>query len=195
MTTLTEEGPVWPTWRKIAFRFAFIYLMLYMTPWTLPASAIPWLNNITQYYDMGWGIVVRFFNAHFFGVADELVPFNGSGDTSFGWAQLWFMLCLCVVATAIWSVIDDKRKNYEVADYWLRICTRYYIAFYCFSYGIIKLYAMQMWFPSLSQLATPLGDYLPMRLSWMFVGYSTPYQVFSGVMETIAGLLLLNRRT
>jgi hypothetical protein len=50
-------------------------------------------------------------------------------------------------------------------------------------------------FPNLSQLATPLGDFLPMRLSWMFIGYSTPYQMFSGVMEVAVGLLLLNRRT
>src|SRR6185503_1038008 len=54
---------------------------------------------------------------------------------------------------------------------------------------------LQMPFPALSQLATPLGDLLPMRLSWLFIGYSTPYQIFSGAMETVAGLLLLNRRT
>ena len=52
-----------------------------------------------------------------------------------------------------------------------------------------------MYFPNLSQLATPLGDFLPMRFSWMFFGYSTPYQMFSGVMETIVGILLLNRKT
>ena len=34
-----------------------------------------------------------------------------------------------------------------------------------------------------------------MRFSWLFIGYSTPYQIFSGAMETVAGLLLLNRRT
>src|SRR5205814_8206926 len=50
-------------------------------------------------------------------------------------------------------------------------------------------------FPALSQLATPLGDLLPMRFSWLFIGYSGPYQFFSGVMETTAGLLLLHRRT
>ena len=50
-------------------------------------------------------------------------------------------------------------------------------------------------FPALSQLATPLGDLLPMRFSWLFIGYSVPYQFFSGAMETIAGLLLLYRRT
>ena len=29
----------------------------------------------------------------------------------------------------------------------------------------------------------------------MFIGYSEPYQIFSGVMEVLAGLLLLNRKT
>lgn len=52
-----------------------------------------------------------------------------------------------------------------------------------------------MVFPSLHQLATPLGDLLPMRLSWLFIGYSSPYQIFSGVMEVFAGSLLLYRRT
>ena len=53
------------------------------------------------------------------------------------------------------------------------------------SYGIIKLFVLQMPFPQLSQLATPLGDLLPMRFSWLFIGYSVPYQFFSGAMETI----------
>ena len=79
--------------------------------------------------------------------------------------------------------------------YWLRLIVRYYIASAALSYGIIKLFLMQMPFPAMSQLATPLGDLLPMRFSWLFIGYSAPYQFFSGAMETTAGLLLLNRRT
>jgi hypothetical protein len=50
-------------------------------------------------------------------------------------------------------------------------------------------------FPQLSLLSTALGDLLPMRFSWVFIGYSVPYEFFSGAMETIAGLLLLYRRT
>src|SRR5262249_42923784 len=73
--------------------------------------------------------------------------------------------------------------------------TRYYVALVALSYGIIKLFALQMPFPNLSQLATPLGDFLPMRLSWMFIGYSQPYQFFSGAMEVLAALLLLYRKT
>jgi hypothetical protein len=46
------------------------------------------------------------------------------------------------------------------------------------SYGIIKLFALQMPFPLVSQLATPLGDLLPMRFSWFFIGYSVPTSSF-----------------
>jgi hypothetical protein len=124
-----------------------------------------------------------------------LVPVSGSGDTSWGWTQLWMIASLALIACFTWSFIDRKRKSYNKLNYWLCLFTRYYIAMIAFLYGIIKLFAMQMTFPNMSQLATPLGDFLPMRLSWMFMGYSTPYQVFSGAMEVMAGLLLLSRRT
>lgn len=197
MTDTLPNGPVWPTWRKIAFRFAFIYLILYIAPWSLVAGIFPflYLDSVTNLYDQGLEWLVRFANAHWFNIAEELVPMNGSGDTSMAWAQLWLTLIIAIVGAAIWSVLDDKRKNYEVVDYWLRITVRYYLAYFCFVYGIIKIFVLQMIFPNFSQLATPLGDFLPMRFSWLFIGYSTPYQVFSGIMETIAGLLLLNRKT
>jgi hypothetical protein len=47
----------------------------------------------------------------------------------------------------------------------------------------------------LHMLATPLGDLLPMRFSWLFIGFSKPYEIFSGLMEIFAGSLLLFRRT
>jgi hypothetical protein len=50
-------------------------------------------------------------------------------------------------------------------------------------------------FPNNSLLATSLGDLLPMRLSWVFMGASPAYEFFSGLMEVIAGILLLFRRT
>jgi hypothetical protein len=92
-------------------------------------------------------------------------------------------------------MLDRKRTDYDRLAFWLRTIVRYYIATAALSYGIIKLFLLQMPFPALSQLATPLGDLLPMRFSWLFIGYSAPYQFFSGAMETTAGLLLLYRRT
>lgn len=184
----------WPLWRKFIFRFFFILLALMMAPWTW-LDSIPGVGYLTQFYGKLMDWLVNTSNRLFFHVRKELVPLNGSGDTSYGWAQVWLFLSLALTGAVVWSVLDRKRPGYAHLNYWLCLFARYFVGMTALSYGILKIFAMQMYFPSLHQLATPLGDYLPMRFSWLFIGYSTPYQVFSGVMETFAGLLLLYRRT
>ncbi|MDX1940877.1 MAG: hypothetical protein SFU99_10025 [Saprospiraceae bacterium] len=185
----------WPAWRKITFRFFFIYFLLFTQPWTW-LDSIPGVSYITQYGSTLETWVVQFFNRYLLHVKDEVAPvFNGSGDTSYSWATLYTHLLLAFIGCMIWSIIDRKNINYIKIDFWLRNIVRYYVSLVAFIYGTIKLFALQMPFPNLSQLATPLGDYLPMRFSWMFIGYSFSYQFFSGLMETIVGILLLNRKT
>ncbi len=184
----------WGLWRKIIFRFFFIFFALLITPWTW-LDSIPGVEYVTKYYYQLINWAVEKANSVLFHVREVLVPLNGSGDTSYGWAQLWLFLVTAAVGSVIWSLLDRKRPDYVHLNYWLCLFVRYYIALIAFTYGIIKIFCLQMAFPSLSQLATPLGDLLPMRLSWMFIGYSSPYQVFSGIMEVLAGLLLLYRRT
>ncbi len=192
--TTTEPNNLWPLWRRVAFRFVFIYLVLQIAPlaWL---GQIPGVGSLMGFYYSFVDWVVTKSNTLFFHVSTVLVQPNGSGDTSWAWAQLEGMLCISVIGCLLWSVLDRKRSNYTHLNYWLCLASRYYLAFFALSYGILKIYALQMPFPNLHQLATPLGDLLPMRLSWMFIGYSKTYQVFSGVMETMVGLLLLNRRT
>ncbi len=184
----------WPLWKRISFRFFFVFMSLYMAPWTW-LDTIPFVGRLTAWYSSLEDRAVRFANATVFHIKETLVPISGSGDTSWGWAQLCLFLLLALAATLIWSVIDYKRKQYNRLDYWLCLFTRYYLALFAFLYGIIKLFMLQMPFPNLSMQATNLGDLLPMRLSWMFMGYSGSYQFFSGAMEFLTGALLLFRST
>lgn len=188
------KNPRWPIWKNIIFRFFFIYLILQIAPITW-LDAIPGVSLVTQYYGKLMDWIVTEANSLFFHVRPVLVPENGSGDTSMGWARLWTYLCLAAVTALIWSVLDWKRPNYTYLNYWLCLFVRYYIILVALSYGIIKLFGFQMVFPDLHELATPLGDLIPMRLSWFFIGYSRTYEFFSGGMEVVAALLLLNRRT
>jgi hypothetical protein len=105
------------------------------------------------------------------------------------------MLAVAGIGAVIWSLIDRKRKSYRQLNYLLCLFIRYSLALIAFGYGINKIFALQMPFPMLSQLATPLGDLLPMRFSWLFIGYSAPYEIFTGAMEVLAAVLLLYRRT
>jgi hypothetical protein len=196
MEQITPEAPVkWSMGQKTAFRFFCIYFLLNIEPWTWLGYKIPGLSNLTEFYSgmMEW-IRLRFNNVFLHFPVTKVVN-NGSGDTSVSWEYLFLYLTLSVVGTMIWSLLDRKRPNYQKANYWLRTIIRYQLIITCFIYGWIKIFALQMIFPGVSQLATPLGDLLPMRFSWLFIGYSTPYQVFSGSMELLAGLLLLNRKT
>lgn len=183
----------WSWWRKVLFRFACIYLVLYMSPWSWLGD-LPVLSTVAELFAQAEDWLVNLGNTYLFHVKDVLVPLNGSGDTSYGYAQLCLFTLLAVVGTVLWTVLD-KRKNYTMGYYWLLVGVRYYVAMVALRYGIIKLFGQQMIFPTLSALATPLGDFLPMRFSWFFIGYSTPYQFFSGAVEVVAGVLLLFRRT
>ena len=195
MNTASWPGkPVWPLWQKILFRFFFIYFIIYIAPWTW-LEYIPGADYVLKYYYQFMDWCVNTANDKFFHIYKELVPLNGSGDTSYGWTMLWLLLSVAIIGSILWSLLDFKRNNYNRLGYWFRIVVRYFVIMNCFGYGIIKLFGLQMTFPTLSQLATPLGDLLPMRFSWMFMGYSFSYQAFSGALEVLAGLLLLFRRT
>ncbi len=184
----------WPQWQKILFRFFFIYFILNTEPFSW-LNAFPGYNYVMKYYYAIIDWMVHNFNKYVFHLRDTLVLPNGSGDTSYNWVQLVMNLSLGILGAIVWTLVDFKKWNYEKMYYYLRTVLRYYLAMIAFQYGIIKLFALQMTFPGLNELATPLGDFLPMRLSWMFVGYSEPYQIFSGIMEILVGILLLNRKT
>lgn len=194
MTSNQPTNQPWPLWHKILFRFFFLYFIFNAEPLTW-LNGIPGFNYVLEYYYVASDWMVHGFNTYFFHLRDTLVSPNGSGDTSYSWVQLVMNLSLAVLGTIIWTLIDFKKSNYEKTYYYLRTVLRYFVAMIAFIYGIIKLFALQMTFPGLYDLATPLGDFLPMRLSWMFIGYSEPYQIFSGIMEILVGLLLLNRKT
>ncbi|MDQ2771368.1 MAG: hypothetical protein M3Y54_12825 [Bacteroidota bacterium] len=191
---ISAAAAPWPRWRKALFRFTCLYLLLLLAPWTWPGS-VPGVSLITTYYSGAEHWLVELGNRHLLHVKDALVDPNGSGDTSYVYAQLGVLALLALAGTLLWGLLDRRRRSYNLASYWLLVLVRYFVALAAFSYGLLKVFALQMMFPDQSALATPLGDLLPMRLAWYFIGYSHSYQVFSGLMELLAGLLLLWRRT
>jgi hypothetical protein len=182
--------------KNTAFRFFFILLLFFIAPWDY-LGYIPVLSYLLDGYAIAEEWIVALCNRHLWHVAEVLnMDGGGSGDTSYAWAQFYTVLLLSVAGALLWSLIDKKRqKPYKTLSFGLNVVVRYHVAMVALLYGIHKLFALQMPFPNLSLLSTALGDLLPMRLSWMFMGYSAPYQIFSGVMETLVGLLLLSRKT
>lgn len=184
----------WPTYQLVLFRFFVIYFILSTAIWSWLGS-IQWFDFLSSFgNDLTVGYT-KFFNNYIFEIKKELVPPLGSGDTSMGWATLSAQLFIAFIGAAIWSVADGKRKHYRIGSLVVRNIVRYYIILVAFTYGIIKIFGLQMPSPSNSYYATDLGHFSAMRFSWNFIGYSTGYEFFSGLMEVLVGVFLLYRRT
>ena len=72
---------------------------------------------------------------------------------------------------------------------------RYYLAIMLIGYGFAKVFRTQFPFLSEYRLLQSYGDSSPMGLLWTFMGYSTAYNVFTGLCEVLGGVLVLFRRT
>jgi hypothetical protein len=63
------------------------------------------------------------------------------------------------------------------------------------SYGLVKVIQLQFPAPGLYRLLQPYGNSSPMGLAWTFLGFSRGYNIFMGIAELAAGLLLFRRTT
>lgn len=194
MNELRQNTSAWPIYQLAAFRFFVIYFLLSTAIWSWLGSFgwFSFLNAFSTWFTEGY---TNLFNDYIYEVKDELVPTRGSGDTSMGWATLYAQLFIALVGSIIWSILDRKRKAYELESLAIRNVVRYYVILFAFIYGVIKIFGLQMPSPSNSYYATELGHFSGMRFSWNFVGYSKAYEFFSGLAEVLVGVLLLYRRT
>lgn len=171
----------WSTASKLFFRFAFCYLSLYLfLTFTSALFATPfkWLGETLLNIDYEYSANGR-----------------GSGDNTYAYVTLFANVLLAVLAWLVWSVLDRKRQSYNKMLYWFLVVLRIYIVFFMIVYGFAKVFQTQFPQPSLVRLLQPLKDFSPMGLAWTYMGYSRGFNLFTGLLEVIAGLLLIPRRT
>ncbi len=188
----------WSLAHRVGFRFTCSYLLLYLLP--TPLNLLPGLEALDAAYGRAWEWVVQAVGAHLLGLAGP-IPNNptGSGDRLFDFVWNLSVLGLALLVTLGWSLVDERRaarpRAYPRAAALLRVYLRYALASILLSYGLVKVFALQMPAPDVTRLFSTYGESSPMGLLWTFMGASTGYQVFCGAAETLAGLLLLLRRT
>lgn len=198
LQTPPEPVATWSFGLRLAFRFCFVYFTLYSLSNQIIAELIP-LPNVNF---EGLGVLpplrqITFWIAnHVFHVGHPLVyTGSGSGDKMFDWIQNLFILCFSILALAVWSALDRRRKNYVALYKWFLLFIRFALAAEMFVYGFSKLIPLQMPFPFLTRLLEPYGNFSPMAVLWSSVGASHSYEIFTGCAETLGGLLLIFPRT
>ncbi len=192
-STLTYQ-PNWSTPTLVAFRFIFVYFVIYLVPF--PFYWVPYSGIIIEpLHTMSFAITEHFGRFILDSAYMNPPTTTGSGDTMFHYIQLLLVTLLAGVITLIWSIVDRKCSNYEKLVYWFVILLRYYLALTMLTYGFAKVFRTQFPPLTLGDLSKTYGDSSPMKLLWTFMGYSGPYTIFAGLGEVVGGSLLLFKRT
>jgi hypothetical protein len=177
----TSNAPEWGNIEKYAFRFAFIFLILQIVPIDI--------DYYKQLLTLDWS------SPH----VSQLFYLARYAPTIFAETPVfldWLVLLGVAAAGAfIWGIIDDGRREYNALYYLLRVVVRYRLAAALLAYGFIKLFPLQMPFPSISNLNTNYGDFEAWKIFSMSTGIVPGYQSFLGGIEIVTALLLLNRKT
>jgi hypothetical protein len=182
----------WSPLKKTAFRFSFIYIILYV--FFNNNGAFFFIGPIVHYPSKLIRMFVPWFAEHIIHYKYDYTIFsNGSGDTSYDYVLILCMILAALTGCIIWSVLDRKRTNYDVLYYWLLVTVRFYLGFTLMLYGSVKLIKLQFPDPSLYRLLQPYGNSSPMGLAWTFLGFSTGYNIFMGLVEFAAALLLFRK--
>jgi hypothetical protein len=192
--TLINEHPHerWHPFTRMAFRFAFVYLLLYNLPF--PLTALPYVDKAAELYNSFWTwLVPRIARA----ALNRDVPsvFNGSGDRTFDYLLVACLLLIALVITIIWTLFDRKRPSYPTLYRWLNLYVRFSLGTAMIGYGAFKVISSQFPAPTLDRLMQSYGESSPMGLLWTFMGASEAYTMFVGFAEMISGILLFPRKT
>lgn len=195
LVAVRAEAPAtsWSPGRRLAFRFAFLYLLLYNLESVL--AYLPLLNAVGSGLSHVWHWLVPAVAEHVLHLPDGITVFpNGSGDTTYNYVQLLIMVGMAGFGAGAWTLADRQEAHESLWD-GLRVVIRYALATAMLGYGFAKLFPSQFSPLDLTDLVQTYGRSSPMGLLWRFLGASQPYVVFSGALEVIGGLLLFWRRT
>ncbi|HET9192986.1 MAG TPA: hypothetical protein VFO21_08905 [Vicinamibacterales bacterium] len=180
---------------SVTLRFGVVYLTLFCLASQISGSLIP--NPWFTYRGLGrlWPMrdVTHWVARTFFGVDVPLDDVSG-GETLFFWIQWSWLLVASVVTTAVWS-LRDRRRGYAALHAWGWLAVRVLLAASMLEYGMTKVIPTQFPAPPLTALVTPAGEMTLSALLWTTIGSAPAYQIATGCVEVLAGVLLLLPRT
>src|SRR5579864_4653353 len=194
---LPEPPFEWRLATKVAFRYAFVYFGLYVICTQmvsglvrLPNWGAPNLGTVPPMSALVMWVIRHVFHDH-----RTLAMVGGSGDKLFDWVLALCLLVIAAVLTCVLSVVDRRRANYARLHRWFRVFLRFALGSTLISYGAAKAIPLQMPAPSLTRLLEPYGNFSPMGVLWYSIGASRPYEMFTGSVELLCGILLFIPRT
>ena len=194
-STAGDPAASWSPARKAAFRFLFCYVALfgasclnlavtidfYAFTGRLPATPVDWIRGAT----------ISFVARHILLLRSFRFQAVTSGDSMSDYLEVFTYALIALLVTIAWSLLRRERTNYSRLSQWLRLYAQLALAATLFSYGFDKVFPLQFGNLDATRLVATVGDQDRFSMLWLFMAASTPYTIFSGVLELLAGILLV----
>lgn len=165
--------------------FVGVFGLLFVLSFSFPFRILPDIG--------GWGELlfnkVILLEDHVFDL--DVLPYH-SGEDSPG--MFLNTINLFVIALLGYFLLTFRIKQGKISNY-ITIGIRYYLAIILLIYGFDKVYKWQFYSPESNILFTRVKDLPQDMLYWTTMGTSYSYSLFGGLMEVLAGGLLLFRKT
>ena len=188
----------WTSWQKILFRFFFVFLGIFAFSYVVAPIGFTFGLSYSSLENF-FGTISRplhWLDQHFYHFGfDPAKHDNLPGDGRYGMVFYFTLFLFASITCIVWSWIDRKKDNYSRPFFWFSFYLRYCVAVIMLWYGFMKLIPVQMSYPNAEQLLSTVGEQTHEGILWIFMGLSPRYQMFTGLCEVVASLLLLFRRT
>jgi hypothetical protein len=191
---------------RLGFRFGVVYLTLFGLATQISGSVLanPWFT----YRGLGrlWPMreITHWIARTIFGVDTPLDDVSG-GETVFFWIQWSWVIAAAAAIAVIWTAADRRRSGTSPARPGperpravlpaVHLVIRLVLAASLLEYGMTKVIPTQFPAPPLTALVTPVGEMTLSALLWTTIGSAPAYQVATGCIEVLAGILLIVPRT
>jgi hypothetical protein len=186
----------WRFYKKVSFRFLFLWFSLStLKCLSLIFSRAFGFRNSTGFFNSFASLFHWLDNNLYHSGYNPVKHIASPEDNHFGVVFYLTISLFSLVGTIFWTIVDRKRQEYCKTYYWFRLYLSYVLALVMFFYGIDKVVPVQMPYPRVATLLTPLGENSRYTLLWSFMGLSPGYMILTGFFELAASFLLMSHRT
>src|SRR5688500_12210929 len=120
MTQTLGQSERWSAAEKVAFRFLFIFILLFII--IENNVAFPFFDWVMTYPTDGLHVLVPWLGENVLHLPYKITHFTyGSGDTTYDYVILLICFVVALVASVIWSLADRKAEGYPKLYYWLTV--------------------------------------------------------------------------
>lgn len=176
---------------RLALRWSILFTGLFVISFSFPHA---FLFNPGAYTHTFFEALAQWTGQHIFNLQQPYTIGLISDSTGF-YLNAFNLFFIALFLALPWTFLQKNDAHEQKWHYWFLVGVRYYLCLQLLLYGFYKIFKAQFYLPEPNTLYTTVGQTHKDLLYWTVMGSSYTYSFFSGLIEVLAAILLLFKRT